>query len=144
MTIKELLKRKGSKVITAGENITVHEAVKIMVANLVGSVIVVDDHDHPVGIFTERDVLRQVDKDCKTLNTEILKNVMTTDLIICTSDEDTDVALEIITEKRLRHLPVMEGERIIGLVSIGDIVKTTLKDTKFEIHHMRDYIMGKF
>jgi CBS domain-containing protein len=144
MTIKDLLQRKGSKVITARENTTVHEAVKIMVDNLVGSVIVVDDHDHPVGIFTERDVLRQVAKDYKTLNTEPLKNVMTTDLIICTSDEDTDEALKIITEKRLRHLPIMEDKRIIGLVSIGDIVKATLKDTKFEVHYMRDYIMGKF
>jgi len=143
MTIKELLAQKGSEVFTADSNSGVIDAVKLMTENKVGCVLVVDEKGSPTGIFTERDVLRMVAADINGILSQKLADVMTTDLIVVTPDEDIEVAQNIMTDKHLRHLPIMEDKKIVGMVSIGDIVKVSLKHCKFEVHHMRDYIMGK-
>jgi len=144
MTIRELLRRKGSNVITTQEDSTVYNAIQMMVKNHVGSVVVLNEEAKPAGIFTERDVLRFIADDCDGAKEKKLKDVMTTDLIIAAPDDDTEAILKIITEKRLRHLPVVDSNRIVGLISIGDIVKAKLTDSRFEIRYLRDYIMGKF
>jgi len=143
MIIKELLAKKGSDVLTSDGNVTVLEAAKLMNGKRVGSVVVVDENTIPVGILTERDVLKLVAEDITQISNLKLSEVMTTDLIIATPEDDTEAVQNIMTEKHLRHLPVMDDRKIVGLISIGDIVKVTLTHCKFEVHHMRDYIMGK-
>lgn len=143
MTIRELLAQKGSKVFTADSNSGVIDAVKLMTDNKIGCVLVVNKEGLPAGIFTERDVLRMVAANLNGIANQKLSDVMTKDLIIATPDEDIEVVQNIMTNKHLRHLPVLEGNKIAGMVSIGDIVKVSLKHREFEVHHMRDYIMGK-
>jgi len=144
MLVKELLESKGSKVITAAEDSTVHQAVATMVENKVGSALVIDDEGNPVGIVTERDILRQVADNYSLIKEMVIRDVMSKDLIIATPDEDVNAVCQIMTDKRLRHIPVIDKGELIGIISIGDVVKASLKDSQFEIHYMRDYIMGKF
>ncbi len=144
MTIRELLNRKGSKVITMLQDSSVLDAVRTMVEVNVGSVVVVDDKDYPVGIFTERDVMKRFVDNCEGIRSQRLGDTMTADLIICTPERNIEEVMNIMTEKRLRHLPILEDQRVVGMVSIGDIVKANLKKTRFEIQYLQDYISGKF
>lgn len=143
MTIKDILRSKGSRVITGTASATIFQAVNKMVENRVGALVIVDEDNSPVGIFTERDVLRQVDSQCDKLTTILVGDVMTKDLIIGIPDDDVDAILEIMTKHRMRHLPVLDEGKLVGIVSIGDIAKVKLTHTAFEVRHMRDYIMGK-
>ena len=144
MLVKELLDSKGSKVIKAAEDSSVLQAAVTMVENKVGSVLVIDDENKPGGILTERDILRQVADNFNALKETVIRDVMSKDLIIATPDEDVDAVCQIMTDKRLRHIPVIDKGELIGIISIGDVVKASLKDSQFEIHYMREYIMGKF
>ncbi|MBC8466042.1 CBS domain-containing protein [bacterium] len=143
MKISELLKKKGNNVLTTDADLSLRNTIKIMIEARVGSVLVVNEQKQPIGIYTERDFLKQA-IECKNLDEIKVGDVMTTDLIIVTPDEDIDRALSTMTGKRLRHLPVIENKELIGIISIGDIVKAKLKDSQFEAKHMRDYIMGKY
>ncbi|MDP8228637.1 MAG: CBS domain-containing protein [Candidatus Electryoneaceae bacterium] len=144
MTVRELLRRKGSKTVSVRGDCTVYQAVKNMADNRVGSVIVVDDQNHPIGIFTERDVLNLVSECFDCIKDTTVAGVMTQELIIVVPDDDIESLLCIMTDKRVRHMPVMDEGELVGMISIGDIVKESLEDSKFEIRYMRDYIMGKY
>jgi len=143
MKIKDILRRKGSEVITGTRDQTLLEAAQTMVSNRVGALVIVDDEGHPVGIITERDVLRRVAECPDCIRDDKVSDVMSKELIVVVPDDDTDGCLSLMTEKRMRHLPVLEDSNLVGLVSIGDIVKVEHADSKFEIHFMREYIMGK-
>ena len=144
MKIADILRKKGSKVITTSDDLTVYEAVHTMVENHIGAVLVVNDKGDMVGIFTERDILRRV--AAKGENRRIreipLSDVMTRDVHVGHPDADTECAFITMTEKRIRHLPVMDEGRLLGLISIGDIVKAGLEDSKFESECLRKYITG--
>jgi CBS domain-containing protein len=144
MTIQEILRSKGSRVITTVETTTILAAVKAMVASRVGALLVTDGSGKPVGIFTERDVLRQVAEHIVNVETTLVGQVMNRDVIIGLPDDDVEKVLGIMTEKRVRHIPVMDGGKLVGMISIGDIVKARLSHTDFEAHHLRDYIMGRY
>ena len=144
MTIKEVLRRKGSKAITVFEDQAVQEAVQIMVENYIGAVIVVNRHHLMVGIFTERDILRRIagKGECDKIAEIKVGNVMTSDVIVGHPDADTECVFKTMTEKRIRHIPVMDESKLLGIISIGDIVKTGLDDSKFEADCLRQYITG--
>ncbi len=144
MTVRDLLRQKGSKVITAQPDDTVLDAVNTMVANKVGAVLVVDKDNKAVGMFTERDLMRVVAKcQNKTCETKV-RDAMTADLIICYMDDKLEAVEAVMTEERVRHMPAMDEGNLAGMVSIGDIVKATLSNISVEAHHLRDYIMGKY
>lgn len=143
MKVKDILRTKGSKVITASINDSILGAVRVMVENSVGSVLLLDADGKPFGIFTERDVLRQVAENPEKLDRMQIKDVVYCDPYVCVPDDDLDSVMELMTEKRFRHVPVMEEGKLIGIISIGDIVKALHHSTQFELRHMRDYIMGK-
>lgn len=144
MTIRDILRFKGGRVVTAETGLTVWEAVRRMVDNRVGALLVVDVQDRPVGIFTERDLLRLVSQNPDVLKVKTLDEVMTRDLVVGLPDDDVDGVLNLMTQRRLRHLPVLESGSLVGLVSIGDIVKAKLNDTSFEVHHLQEYIRGVY
>lgn len=144
MTVRELLERKGSKVIMMQQNSTVREAVQTMVDGKVGSVVIIDAQGQPVGIFTERDLLNHFNEGREGIREKQVSALMTSDLIISTPDKDIEEVMNIMTEKHLRHLPILDDNRVVGMVSIGDIVKANLKRTRFEIQYLRDYISGRF
>lgn len=141
MSVKDILKDKASSVLSIEEDRNVLEATQMMVGAKVGSLIVTFQ-GKLVGIFTERDLMRVVAKDHVNLDKIKLKDVMTTQLTVAGPDEDVDAILNNMITKRFRHMPVLDGDKIIGLISIGDAVKTKLTRTEAEMNILREYMYG--
>ncbi len=140
--VSSVLAEKGRQVYTISRTATVSEAVREMNEKGIGSLLVVDGR-HPVGIFTERDVLRRiVDADRDPALTRV-GEVMTRDLAAIGPDCHVDDAMRIMTEKRLRHLPVMDGEQVLGMISIGDLLRWVTINQEDHIRAMTEYINGQ-
>jgi CBS domain-containing protein len=118
--------------------------MSLFIANRIGSLVVVDKHNRILGIVAPNDVLKAVHKDADNISAMTVSEVMTEDVIVARPDDDVDQLMAIMTENRIRHLPVMEGGRLTGLVSIGDVVKAQLTVQDVEIHYLKDYIEGKY
>jgi len=141
MRIREVLDRKGSAVVTVEPDRTVHEAMKVLVEHNIGAVVVARD-SVIVGILTERDVLRLGAAGPESLATTRVADAMTTDLVVGVAEDLVDYAAGIMTANRIRHLPIVEGERLAGVVSIGDIVNAMKREKEVENRYLRDYIQG--
>ena len=140
MQLKDVLAAKGRGVVTVSARSSVAEAIRTMHAAGVGSVIVPDSGSCPVGIFTERDVLRiyaEGDRDFDGLPVEAR---MTCSVVLGRLAMEVDEALELMTERRFRHLPVVEDGQLLGVVSIGDLVKSKLAEAAQEANALRAYI----
>ncbi len=140
MTLEELLNRKENLLISVKASDEVILAIKNMVDCKVGSLLVMSDEGEFIGILTERDVLRFSAKRDGDLAGARIEEIMTRDLMVATPDCSIDQAMSMMTEHRFRHLPVMDGGKPIGMVSIGDLVKAKLKDVTVEVKYLRDYI----
>lgn len=140
MKVKELLERKTTGMITVRASISLLEAIEIMTNQKVGALLVESDDDSLMGIITERDILRLCAENNGRLDNLLLSDVMTSDLIVGTPESTTDEAMSLMTEHRFRHLPIIEGGKPIGIISIGDLVKAKLKDVTVEVKYLRDYI----
>ncbi len=142
MKLKDILKNKPDDVLTVREDQSVHEAIKVLFKNKIGALLVVDANDKLKGIISERDVLWEcVDRD-NLLRKTLVKQVMTDDLIIGLPEDDLDYSMGIMTQNRIRHLPVMQGREIAGIISIGDLVKAQLHEQKYENRHLQEYMFG--
>jgi len=142
--ISDLLKGKKTDVIYVRPKDTVHKAIQAMVNHNIGSVLVVNDDEKLEGIFTERDVLRQCVRRSDHLKTAKVESVMTTDLIIGFPEDDADYIMGIMTMNKIRHIPILSDDEIVGIVSIGDLVNSQLADVRYENHYLKDYITGKY
>ena len=142
--IREVLEAKGSQVISVRPDQTIYEAIQTLVNHNIGAVLVMDEKNELVGIFTERDILKQCVHRSDQLKTTKVKDVMTTDLIIGLPDDDVDYLMGIMTMNKIRHVPIMHGGEVKGIVSIGDLVKFQLHDAHYENRYLKDYIMGKY
>jgi CBS domain-containing protein len=140
MTLAELLKKKGNKAITVPESASVAEAIRIMHENRVGSVIVPSASGELVGILTERDIMRLYAEGKGDFDKQLVKDCMTTDPILGKPDDRVNEIMNIMTEKRFRHLPVVQDGQIIGVISLGDLVKAKLEETTVEAQALRQYI----
>jgi CBS domain-containing protein len=140
MKLKEVLAAKGRRLVTVLAKSSVADAIRTMHAEKVGAVLVPDAEGCPVGIFTERDVVRlhaSGDRDFETLAVEAR---MTCSIVVGRLSMSVDEALGLMTERRFRHLPVVEDGKLLGLVSIGDLVKVRLEETAQEAQALRAYI----
>ncbi|OGU58688.1 MAG: hypothetical protein A2X64_09235 [Ignavibacteria bacterium GWF2_33_9] len=142
MYIKDVLNAKGYDVSTIGHEQTIAEATKMLIRNKIGSLIVKDDTGEIVGIFSERDALRECHLNEGNCGEVKIKDVMTTNLIFAEPEDDVNYVLGIITTNRIRHVPVMNEKKLVGIVSIGDLVKKLLNEQQFENKYLRDYIQG--
>jgi CBS domain-containing protein len=138
-TISEVLRRKGSRVLTVDPHSTVFDAITQMVRHGVGALIVIQD-DAVLGILTERDYLRKVAIEGRTSRTTLVHEIMSSPVLAISPNEDLDQCLAVMTEKRVRHLPVIEQGELVGLVSIGDLVKYKVVEQQGEIDRLFDYI----
>jgi CBS domain-containing protein len=138
-----LLRVKGRKVHTISPAATVYEAVDRMVRHNVGSLLVVEG-DEIHGIITERDYLREIVLKGRTSRETPVRDVMTTRVVCVAPADSIEGCMAVMTEKRIRHLPVLEDGRLTGLISIGDVVKRLSMDQKAEIRYLTDYITGKY
>ena len=140
MNLKDVLAAKVHRVVSVSAKSSVADAIRTMHAEKVGAVLVPDAEGCPVGIFTERDVVRLYadgDRDFDALTVEAR---MTCSFVVGQLSMSVDEALGLMTERRFRHLPVVEDGRLLGLVSIGDLVKAKLEETAQEAQALRAYI----
>jgi CBS domain-containing protein len=147
MTVGELLRVKGSKVITTRPQTPLSEAIRTLVNAGVGCLVVVDataDEPQMVGILTERDILRENARNFDGLGSRCVADIMTEDVIIGLPDDAINDVMALMTEKRIRHLPIMSRAQLVGLISIGDVVKAKVRSSEMEIRHLTDYVTGKY
>lgn len=145
MNVRRILEEKGSpEVVTIGPERTIEEAIRQLVEHNIGSLVVVDGEGDLAGIITERDILRVCAGGGERLATTRVDEVMSRDLIIGETDDSIDYVMGIMTQNRIRHLPIMGRTGLRGLVSIGDVVKVQLRQTEYENHHLREYIQGVY
>jgi CBS domain-containing protein len=138
-TVSEVLCEKGSHVLTIDPHSTVFDAIAEMVRQGVGALIVVEE-DAVLGMITERDYLRKVAIEGRTSRTTMVNEIMTSPVVAVRPTDDVDRCLALMTEKRVRHLPVVDQGGLVGVVSIGDLVKHKIMDQQGEIDRLFDYI----
>lgn len=140
-TVRHLLQKKGNRVISITPGSTVYSALEKMVAQNVGALIVMDN-DRFAGIFTERDYARKVILKGKASRDTLVQEIMSEHPVVVTPDTTIDQCMALMTEKYIRHLPVMDKQQLVGLVSIGDIVKCMIDEQKCIIEDLEHYITG--
>lgn len=143
MKVREILSLKGDHVHTIEPDRTLLEAVALLVEHGIGALLVCDADGTVAGIISERDVLRISRDRSGELGRIRIRDVMTRDLVICVPDDDIDYAMGIVTQNRVRHLPVMDGGRVAGMISIGDLVKARLDAAEYENRYLREYIEAR-
>ncbi|KJS00410.1 MAG: hypothetical protein VR65_12995 [Desulfobulbaceae bacterium BRH_c16a] len=144
MKVKDILAVKGSRVVTVERSTPVLDAMAVFSANRVGSLLVVDKDEKILGIIAARDVLMAVIKHLEQIKTLPVDQIMTTNIIVGTEDDSIDYLQAIMTENRIRHVPIIEGGKLKGLVSIGDVVKALMKEKDVENKYLKDYIADKY
>jgi len=142
-TVADILATKGSNVLTVDRDASVLDAIRSMVEANVGSVIVTEG-DAINGIFTERDYLRRIVLEGRTSQTTPVIEVTTERLVVVDPSRSTDECMSIMTQERVRHLPVIDQGKLVGVVSIGDLVKYLSKEREAEVRYLTDYIAGKY
>lgn len=142
-TIREVLDHKGSTVITIHSGASVLEAIGIMSQANVGA-LVIQDGDQPAGIFTERDYLRKIALKGRSSSNTVLRDVMSSPLITVLPTDSSEVAMATMTERRCRHLVVMESGKMAGIISLGDLVKHLLQKKQAEVEQLAQYIAGSY
>lgn len=138
-TVEQLLEHKGREVWSIAPDAFVLDALKEFVNRNVGSLVVMED-DRIVGIFTERHYARNVFLKGKASPTTKVRDVMATDVAYVSPEQTVPECMAIMTDKKYRHLPVMKDDRVVGMVSIGDLVESTISNQKFIIEQLEHYI----
>ncbi len=144
MKVADVLKAKGSQVFTIGEDQTMLEAVRTLVEKNVGGLLVLDSRGAVAGIVTERDVLKECNRRFHLLDQTRIGEVMTRRLLTGSPADEIEAIQEKMTDHRVRHLPILEGGRLVGLISIGDVVKAVTRQAETENRDLKDLISGKY
>lgn len=143
VTVAQILKQKGSDVWVISPGATVLEALKLMAEKGVGALMVVEK-DHVMGVMSERDYARKVMLKGKSSTDTLVRDIMTSQVYGVHPENKAEECMALMTDKHIRHLPVVDKDKLVGVVSIGDIVKTIIGEQKVMIDHLQDYIMGKY
>jgi len=143
MKIRDLRKSSPVELQTISPEHTVHQAIQLLCRFNIGALPVLDVEGTLVGIISERDVLRLCSRDdCSTALTLKVRDVMTRNLVISVLDDSLDYVMRVMTDRRVRHLPVLEDRRLVTIVSIGDVVKAQYEEKETEARFLRDYMQG--
>jgi len=140
-TVREILRNKGCDVWSIAPDATVYEALCLMADKNVGAVLVIDACTL-VGILSERDYARKVILHGKSSRDTLVREIMTERVVYVRPEQTAEECMALMTEKRVRHLPVLEGDRLVGVVSIGDVVKSIISEQEFVIDQLEHYISG--
>ena len=140
-TLNQLLKSKSREVWSIGPDASVYDAIHLMAEKGIGALVVLQD-ESLVGIISERDYARQVVLKDRSSKETLVKDIMSGKVIYADPDQTVDECLAVMTEKRIRHLPVMDGDQMVGLISMGDLVKTIIAEQKLTIDQLERYITG--
>ncbi|HOV62539.1 MAG TPA: CBS domain-containing protein [Spirochaetia bacterium] len=141
-TVKDILKMKGGEIFSVSPETTVYEALKVMSEKNIGSVLVLNQRKQVSGIFSERDIVRGMAKKDIDIKTTPVKSLMTKKVLNVGENYTVEECMALMTEKRIRHLPVVENGKLSGIISIGDVVKAVIFDQRFVIDQLERYISG--
>jgi CBS domain-containing protein len=144
MRLWEILDFKGRQVITADPADSILEVARKLVAHNIGAVAVVDDSRNLVGIFTERDILRLSSGNPCDFGSTLVGENMSTDLVTADPGASVEDCLAVMTQRRIRHLPVMQDGKLVGIISQGDLVKASLDHARHETLQLTNFVMGKY
>ncbi len=140
--VRDILQTKGYDVWSVSPDAMVYEALQVMADKNIGAVVVLEDGE-VVGIFSERDYARKVILEGRSsLNTPV-REIMTSKVYYVHPGQSLEECMALMTEKHIRHLPVLENDRLIGIISIGDVVKAIISDQKVTIQQLENYILGR-
>jgi CBS domain-containing protein len=143
MTVQQILKVKGdAPVVTVPSAASLSEVAQVLSARRIGAVVVSDDGIHPLGILSERDIVRELGRRGVACMSDPVTRVMTSKLVTCARSDRLTEVMQKMTDGRFRHLPVMEGERMVGFISIGDVVKIRLDELAMEKDALEGMIKG--
>jgi CBS domain-containing protein len=140
MHVNQILNEKGRAVATVQVQVSLLEVARILAEKRIGAVVVLRPDQSIAGIVSERDLVRVLGKHGPAAMSLPLTEVMTHDVVTCREQETIDELMALMTSRRIRHLPVVEADRLVGIISIGDVVKHRVAEVELEAMAMRDYI----
>ncbi len=141
MKLRELLQKKGSDVVTISDSSSLGESLELLNSRKIGALVVLGKDKKVAGIITERDILHLCGRAGKPVESVVVGDVMTKDLLIAVPDDTVEYAMGIMTNNRIRHLPVMENNALAGIISIGDLVKSQLESLEQENRYLKQFIL---
>ncbi|MBZ4036815.1 CBS domain-containing protein [Flavobacterium sp. 17A] len=139
MTVDQILKAKGRNVYSIFSNLTVYDALKVMGEKNIGAILIIDDNVLK-GILSERDYARKIVLKDKSSKETLVHEIMESNVFTVTLSDNLEDCMQLMSEKRIRHLPVVEGETVVGIISISDVVKAIIETQKDTIQHLNSYI----
>ena len=140
MKLAELIKGKQKEIVKIRENSTIAEAAATITQHKIGALLVNDEGGSILGILSERDIVRGMGQHGADLHDVLVSELMTVNLIRCAPDDTVNEAMAMMTDRRIRHLPVFEAEELVGFISIGDLVKCRMMEVQSEAEALRQYI----
>ena len=140
MHVAAVIKRKGSDVVTITSDRTVTEAVTVLAERRIGAILVMDGNDAVGGIISERDIVGALSRSGADVLRQKVGDVMTRDVRSCSCHDTIAEVMNVMTQGRVRHLPVIDDGKVVGMISIGDVVKQRLDDTELEVESLRGYV----
>jgi len=144
MKVNDILAVKGRRVVTIGASTSIFDAMLVFAANRIGSLLVIDKNENILGIICARDVLMATINNYEDIKSVSIDKIMSTDLIVGRKDDDLDYVRAVMTKNRIRHLPIFDNKRIIGLISMGDVVNAQVEEKDVELRYYKDYISDKY
>jgi CBS domain-containing protein len=142
MRVRDVLNAKGGRIVTIDPAATAAEAVARMVENNIGSLPVVEPDGQLVGVISERDLIRELHDRGDQFAGTIIRAIMTLDPITCDADDEVEAVMGLMSERRIAKVPVADRGCLVGIVSVGDVIKMLYEHTRAENHHLMDYLYG--
>jgi CBS domain-containing protein len=141
MKARNILAGKSNAIICSiAPERTISDAIALLCENRIGALMVEDGSGQPLGIITERDILWAASKDIKGFGGRLVSDVMTRELICGLLDDDAHYVMQVMTQNKIRHLPIVENDKVVGMISIGDVIKSQLESIRVENHMLKDYL----
>ena len=140
MAVAQILRQKGADVVTVSPSDSIQTIVGLLASHRIGAVVVLDGKGSIAGIVSERDIVRAMAADAARVMTRTAKDIMTAKVMTCEPNDSEAELMQLMTENRIRHLPVVSGGRLAGMISIGDVVKLRMEAIEREAEEMKTYI----
>lgn len=141
MHVQAILGNKGSQIVSIASDATIQEACRLLAEHRIGAVLILED-GRVAGVFSERDVVRAVAQHGERALQIPLSEVMSRNVLTCRPEDSVDDVMAVMTARRVRHLPVLDGDALVGIVSIGDVVKYRLDEAALEVDSLREYVLA--
>ncbi len=140
MYVSNILKTKGHDIVTIGPGEPIAAALAVLEEKRIGALLVLDEHDRIAGILSERDLVRAMHKHHESIFTKRVGELMTTRVVTCSSRDPVAAIMGMMTAQRFRHVPVIDDGKLVGIISIGDVVKSRIEEAEAEVDALRQYI----